>query len=239
MLAPPFPQEKEANKNRSKKFSYVRRRLRKPPHRSYSMHPAPCLLDFFNLEREKNIQGRIKKLCAHLLDIILLDKKKDYLTTPEKVGRGEKLYTKPEHLKVCPSERVVARKKNLWSLPSRRGGRGTQFPPLMFFVPPRPLHSKRNFKPRLLSSEYRVHTHTRTLPQPVATCGNFPPQCNSPSTDPPLKTKQKRRHTGERKKEPQRKTEKSLLRLKFGSPEQIVNDWCPCRTTLKSSASCG
>lgn len=199
--------------NRSKKLSYVRRRLRAAA--SFLSYASSCPLPLdFNLRKKKTRTN--KKLCTHSIDILLV-KKKIYLTELQrKWGRGKKLYTKPEHLKVCPSEGVVAGKKNLWSLPSRRGGRGTQFPP-RFSIPPRLQSEISNlgFFSRL-SIEC---THTRTLPQPVATCANFLPQCNySPSPAPPLKKPSERRHMGKRERE-ERKTENTaLLRFKFWVP---------------------
>lgn len=71
----PFRKKRKQTKNTEVKKSYVRRRLREPPHRSYSMRPAPCLLDF-NLREKKKNTGTNKKLCAHLIDFILLVKKK-------------------------------------------------------------------------------------------------------------------------------------------------------------------
>lgn len=72
----PFRKKRKQTKNTEVKKSYVRRRLREPPHRSYSMRPAPCLLDFNLREKKKKNTGTNKKLCAHLIDFILLVKKK-------------------------------------------------------------------------------------------------------------------------------------------------------------------
>lgn len=121
----------------------------------------------------------------------------------------------------------------MWSLPSRRGGRGTQFPPT--FVFPRLPSEISNLGFSLLSIEC---THTHTLPQPVATCGNFPPQCNFPNPAPPIKTKQKRRHARRGKKKHNGRLRSSAT-LKFRSAELKVEEGSSYGRTLKARRALG
>lgn len=107
------------------------------------------------------------------------------------------------------------------------------FPPLFFRFPP---PSKRNFKPRFLSSEYRVHTHTHTLPQPVATCGNFPPQCNSPR---PSNKNQAKEKACEKKEKKYNGRLRSSATLKFRSAEIKVDEGSSYGRTLKARRALG